>query len=100
MKNYDVFLSTAAREDLDEIYNYISSTLKEPSTALKLVGLIENELLSLSQMPYRHPERNVGLYAGKGYRQLAVKNYTAIYRIEEDTRRVIIITVQYSKRNI
>lgn len=85
---------------MDEIYDYIAKTLIEPKTAINLVRSIENELLALSYMPRRHPERNVGLYAGKGYRQLNVKNYTAIYRIEEDTRRVIIITVLYSKRNI
>jgi hypothetical protein len=45
-------------------------------------------------------ERTVGAYANKGYRQLFIKNYTVIYRIEEVEKRVIVVTVVYSRRNV
>ena len=41
-------------------------------------------------------ERRVGAYAGKGYRQLFVKNYTVVFRIDEEHKTVIIVTVRYS----
>lgn len=47
-------------------------------------------------MPRRCPERKTGAYAGKGYRQLLIKNYTAIYRIDEEHRTVVVVTVRYS----
>lgn len=36
-------------------------------------------------------------YSNKGYRQLFVKNFTIVYRIDEEKKQVIIVTVRYSK---
>lgn len=97
MEQYDVRLMARALRDLDGIYAYIAKTLSEPGTASSLVDEIEREILSLEQMPYRCPERQIGAYAGKGYRQLLVKNYTVIYRIDEARKQVLIVTVRYSR---
>ena len=97
MDKYSVKLSPRALRDLDGIYSYIARTLLEPETALKLVDTITEEILSLDSMPRRCPERKTGAYAGKGYyRQLLIKNYTAIYRIDEEHRTVVVVTVRYS----
>ena len=96
MDKYSVKLSPRALRDLDGIYSYIARTLLEPETALKLVDTITEEILSLDSMPRRCPERKIGAYAGKGYRQLLIKNYTAIYRIDEEHRTVVVVTVRYS----
>ena len=47
-------------------------------------------------MPYRCPERRTGVYANKGYRQLFIKHYTVIYRVDEESKTVLIVTVRYS----
>ncbi len=96
MDNYSVKLMSRALRDLDKIYDYISHTLVEPGTALKLVERIENAIFSLETMPYRCPERRRGAYAYRGYRQLLVENYTVIYRIQESEKQVIVVTVRYS----
>lgn len=96
MDNYSVKLMSRALRDLDKIYDYISHTLVEPGTALKLVERIENAIFSLETMPYRCPERRRGAYANRGYRQLLVENYTVIYRIQESEKQVIVVTVRYS----
>ena len=54
----------------------ITNRLLEPDVALKLIDTIEEKILSLEFMPHRCPERRIGAYGGKGYRQLQVKNYT------------------------
>lgn len=87
-------LPQAAR-DLDNIYKYISENLLVPDTAYNFIELLENEILSLENMPYRCSERKVGRYANKGYRELFVKNYVIIYRISEIDKSVIIVTVKY-----
>ena len=99
MDKYDVRMSNRSLEDLDGIYTYISETLLEPGIALKLVDKIESGILSLETMPHRCPVRRIGIYANKGYRQLFVKNYTVIFRINEEAKQVIIITVRYSASN-
>ena len=51
-------------------------------------------------MPEAHQDRLVGRYAGRGYKQLIVDNYIAIYRIDKIARKVLVVTVQYQGRNI
>lgn len=94
--SYTVKLMSRALRDLDGIYKYIAETLLEPGTALKLVEEIEREILSLEHFPNRCPTRKTGVYANKGYRQLLVKNYTAIFRVDEAEKTVIVVTVRYS----
>lgn len=93
---YRIKLMSRALRDLDGIYAYIARTLSEPGTADKLLDTLEQEILSLESMPYRCAERKVGAYAGKGYRQLFVKNYTVVFRIDEARKTVIVVTVRYS----
>ena len=85
-----------ALRDLDDIYDYISHTLLEPGMALNLVDRIEGAILSLETMPFRCPERKQGAYANRGYRQLFVENYTAVFRIDEAKKTVIVVTIRYS----
>lgn len=97
MDEYSLMLTSRALRDLDEIYGYIAGTLQEPGTALKLVDKLEEELFSLSQMPCRCPERKCGAYANRGYRQLFVKNFIALYRIDEENQQVIVVTVRHAQ---
>ncbi|HJC23433.1 MAG TPA: type II toxin-antitoxin system RelE/ParE family toxin [Candidatus Eisenbergiella merdavium] len=96
MDRYSVKLMSRALRDLDGIYDYIANTLSEPETALNLVDRIENAILSLETVPYRCPERKRGTYANRGYRQLFVENYTAVFRIDEAKKTVIVVTIRYS----
>lgn len=97
MDEYHVRLTTRALQDLDDIYAYIAQTLLEPQTARALIDDLETQILSLSHLPFRCPRRTVGAYAAKGYRQLLVKNYTVIYRIDDSQKQVIVLTVRYAR---
>lgn len=96
MVKYSVKLMSRALRDLDGIYEYIAKTLLEPETAMKLIDRIEKAIYSLETMPKRCPERKVGAYANRGYRQLFVENYTAVFRVDEAKKNVIVITVRYA----
>lgn len=89
-------LSPRAVRDLDEVYCYIADTFKEPGTAEKMAKRLEQAICSLDRMPYRGAERRTGAFANKGYRQLLVKNFTVIYRVDENSKTVIIVTVRYT----
>ena len=52
-----------------------------------MVEEIENQILSLEQVLNRCALRKTGAYTNKGYRQLFVKNYTVIFRVDEAARR-------------
>ncbi len=99
MDKYIIKLLPKAYRDIDEIYSYILEEFKEPKLAEKIVNSIEDSILGLEYYPKRGAERKVGVYANKGYRQLFVKNYTIVYRIDEKLKYVVIVTVRYSPSN-
>jgi len=99
LDKYIVKLLPKAYRDIEQIYNYISQNFEEKEIALKLVNDIEYTIFSLESLPYRGAERKIGLYANKGYRQLFLKNFSVIYRVDEDKKYVIIVTVRYSRSN-
>ena len=97
LDKYEVCLMNQALQDLDEIYVYIASNLQEPGVAAELLDALESEILSLEYLPYRCSERRTGSFANSGYRQLMVKNYIVIYRIDEAHKQVLIVTVRYAR---
>ena len=97
LDKYEVRLMNQALQDLDEIYGYIASSLQEPGVAAELLDALESEILSLEYLPYRCSERRTGSFANSGYRQLMVKNYIVIYRIDEAHKQVLIVTVRYAR---
>lgn len=96
MVKYQVKITPQAFRDIDMIYDYIARHLLEPGTADNLVDEIEAGIFSLEEMPNRGAPRRIGNYANKGYRQLFIKNYTIVYRVDETEKQVIIVTVKYS----
>ena len=97
LDKYEVCLMNQALQDLDEIYGYIARNLQEPGAAAELLDALESEILSLEYLPYRRSERRTGSFANSGYRQLMVKNYIVIYRIDEAHKQVLIVTVRYAR---
>lgn len=100
MDKYEVRLSPRAYRDIDDIYAYIAIDKLSPQNAKGQTDRIKEKLKTLMTFPYSHQERMEGRYAGKGYRQLLIDNYIAIYRVDETLKRVYIITVQYYGRNL
>ena len=96
MDKYAVKLLPKAYRDIDQIYGYILAEFKAPETAKNMVTCIEDTILGLKEFPRRGSERKVGVYANRGYRQLFIKNFTIVYRIDEKMKCVIIVTVKYS----
>lgn len=96
---YHVGMTDEARRDLENIFRYVAKNLQEPGTADSLIDELEAGMLSLRSMPQSCPERQIDIYSGTGYLQLLVKNYTIIFRVEEMNRRVIILTIRYSRSN-
>lgn len=96
MAKYTIKLLQRASRDLDDIYNHIVGDFKEIGTAEKMTNALEDAILSLDEMPYRGSIRKTGAFANRGYRQLFVKNFTIVYRIDDAGKMVIIVTVRYT----
>lgn len=100
MDKYNVKLNKRAFRDIESIFEYIALEKLSPENAKRQTDRIWKALKALEIFPQSHQERVVGRYAGKKYRQLIIDNYIAIFRIEESTKTVYIVTVQYQGRNL
>lgn len=100
MDEYKVKVNPRAIRELDHIYEYIANDKLDLENTKKQVERIKKAVLSLSTFPQSHQERNEGRYAGKGYRQLLIDNYIAIFRIDELHKTVYVVTIQYQGRNL
>lgn len=99
MDKYTVKLYPQAIRDIDEIYAYIALEKLSPENAKGQTDRIWNALEKLETMPSAYQDRIEGRYAGKGYKQFLIDNYIAIYRIDETTKTVYVVTIQYYGRN-
>ena len=100
MVKYEVMLYPRAYRDIDEIYAYIALEKLAPENAKGQTDRIWDAIESLETFPQSHQDRLVGKYAGKGYKQLLIDNYIAIFRIDEASRVVYVVTVQYQGRDL
>ncbi len=100
LDKYHVKINPRAIRDLDSIYEYIAYEKLAAENAKGQVDRIKNAILGLDTFPQSHQERTVGKYVNKGFRQLLIDNYIAIFRIDEEKKDVYVITVQYQGRNL
>ena len=100
MDKYTVKITPRAIRELGSIYEYIANEKLSPDNAKGQVDRIKKAILNLDTFPQSHQERNEGRYAGKGYRQLLVDNYIAVFRINETEKAVYVVTIQYQGRNL
>ena len=100
MEKYEVMLYPKAYRDIDEIYAYIALEKLAPENAKGQTDRIWDAIDSLETFPQSHQDRLVGRYAGKGYKQLLINNYVAIFKIDEKKKTVYVVTVQYQGRNL
>ncbi|EDP26730.1 type II toxin-antitoxin system RelE/ParE family toxin [Coprococcus eutactus] len=100
MDKYKVKINPKAIRELDQIYEYIANEKLAPENVKGQIERIKKSILSLDTFPQSHQERSEGRYAGKGYLQLLIDNYIAIFRIDEPRKTVYVVTVQYQGRNL
>ena len=100
LDKYKVKINPGAIRELEHIYEYIANEKLAPENAKGQVDRLKKAVLDLDTFPQSHQERNEGRYAGKGYRQLLIDNYIAIFRIDEAHKIVFVVTIQYHGRNL
>ena len=100
MDKYKIKLNPRAFRDIEDIFSYIALEKLSPDKARGQTDRIWTALKKLETFPQSHQERNEGRYAGKGYRQLLIDNYIAIFRIDETKKVIHVVTIQYQGRNL
>lgn len=99
MKYYSIYFSTKAKNDLFKIVNYIKFTLEEPTIAEKYYKLIIAEINTLNIFPKRFAIIDSDNFRGKEVRKINIKNFIALYRVDEKNSIVIIDSIIYGRFN-
>lgn len=97
---YTVQITSRAESDLREIYEYIAYELLSPPTAVRQLQRLEDEILSLDQMPNRYPAYLEEPWHSRGLRVMSVDNYLVFYIPDAAAQTVTIIRVMYGSRDI
>ena len=97
---YTVQITSRAETDLREIYEYIAYELLSPPTAARQLQRLEDEILSLDQMPNRYTAYLDEPWHSRGLRVMSVDNYLVFYMPDAAAQTVTIIRVMYGRRDI
>jgi len=100
MRQYEIIITPAAENDLQEIFSYIATELLEPQTAINLCDRIEQEILKLCAMPDRHAPYKKEPWFSIGLRFFSVGNFLIFYITRESDCKVHVLRVMYGGRNV
>ena len=96
---YKTLYSSAAKTDLKEAVLYISNELKNPTAANALLDAVNEELNTLSLFPYAHNIIANKFLSPYEFRFVKVKNYIAVYKVNETEKTIYIVRFLYNKRD-
>jgi len=97
---YAVEYAESAKQDLRDIYGYISDALLEPAIAANQTNRIMDGADSLCHMPLRHRLYDKEPWRSRGLRVFPVDNYVVLYLHDESKQTVTITRIMYGGRDI
>jgi plasmid stabilization system protein ParE len=72
-------------DDMNEISDYITFTLENPSAAVRLSARVKSECERLTEMPLIHHKYQSPVALEQEYRVLPVNNYNVFYTVNEES---------------
>ena len=98
--SWAVTYSARARQDLRDIYEYITYSLLAPDTASAQAGRIMKEIHSLEEMPLRYQLYEDEPCHIQGLRFFPVANYLVFYLPNEIEHTVTVVRIMYGGRDV
>ena len=97
---FQIIYSPTAINDMRGIYSYIAFSLKEKTTAKKLISRIRQGIQELKTMPERYARVDWEPFYSMGVRSFSVGNYVIFYMTDVPNSTVRVIRVCYGGRDI
>lgn len=98
-KQYKVEFTEECKNEIYEIYDYISKKLYADKAARDLMEQIDQEIQRLSFSPKMYIEIEKYDELQRKYRRGVIKNYILLYTIEEKNKTVYVSHMFYGRRN-
>ncbi|WP_294519985.1 type II toxin-antitoxin system RelE/ParE family toxin [uncultured Anaerovibrio sp.] len=98
--SYTVEYTIEAKQDLHDIYKYISNGLLSPETAVNQTKRIMDAIDKLDEMPLRNPVWKDEPWKSQGIRYFPVGNFVVFYLPKENAGKVYVARIMYGGRDI
>lgn len=95
--DYELSIYPSAQADMEQIFEYISVKLGNPSAALNQINDFEKAFENIRAFPQSCPFVNNEYVNDRSLRKLIVNNYIAFYRIRD--YEIQVVRVVYGMRN-
>ena len=92
--------TNSAKQDLDEILNYISNVLYNQNAAIDFYNRLKEAIERIRDFPNLYPIVENEFITEKNIRKIIVKNYIVYYLYKEAEKTVVLLRIVYSKRNL
>ena len=96
---YEVEITKAAEQDIEEIFTYISEKLYNSTSAMRMVELLDKNIKALADSPEGYPLVKDDYLRSIGIRFIPIKNYIVFYTFDKTQSKVCVVRVLYGKRN-
>ena len=94
--NWTIQFTDQSKDDIKEIYRYISYELLETEAADRLYKKLLSRIQGLTEMPLRFPQYRTK----RSLRYFSVDNYLVFYRVIKKSSTVQVVRVLYGRRNL
>ena len=98
--SYHVHMTDEAERDLRCIFEYIAFHLRSLENASGQLSRLEDEILSLNEMPERYRRYELEPWHSRGVRRFAVDNYCIFYLPDSEKKEVYVLRVLYAGRDL
>lgn len=89
-----------ARNDLNDILDYIHNTLLNPSAAQKLYSRLMEIIDGICLFPERYPIVENDFISRKDIRKVSINNYLMYYSFDAQSNIILIVRIIYGKRDV
>lgn len=96
---YEIEFTEDCRDEIREIYEYISENLDAQMAAKNLMKKMRDAVMNLKENPEIYMKIERKDRNKRDFRRLVVNNYVILYTIDEDKKIVYISHMYYGKRN-
>lgn len=96
---YDLLVTMAAQDDIEDALSYIAETLSNPGAAIKLLNELQAVYDQLRDYPLLYECCHDARLQSMGYRKVTIENFILIYHPVEKDHTVYVMRFFYGGRN-
>ena len=96
---YEIEFTEDARDEIREIYEYISKSLVNENAAKRLMRKMRKSVLDLAESPQIFVKIEKKDRMKREFRRMVVDNFVILYTIDDDKKIICVAHMYYGRKN-